>query len=102
MVLDLPEYLLRDLECPVEGSAQDPWRGDRRIQHLDGIAVDAGLHRAKVPLSAAGSGRRIAADVPDRLAAAGRSRLRDPGRSGAAGESRGIAPRLGARSAGLV
>ena len=59
---------------------------------LAGIAAHAGLCRAKAPVPGAGPDRRLAADLPDRVAAAGRSRLRDPRRPGDAGEGRGVAP----------
>ncbi len=71
-------------------------------RHLEGIACHGVLRRAKAALSAAGADRRLAADVPDRLAAARRSRLYHSRRSGHAGERRGAAPRHGARSADLV
>ena len=71
-------------------------------ERLDGIIADAGICRPQAPLSGAGSGRRIAADLPDRFAAAGRSRLCDPRRSGDPGQGGGAAPRHGARSADLV
>src|SRR4029077_13849398 len=92
----------RHLDVETEGVAQDLSWGDRRIRRLAGIILHARLRRPKAPLPNPGSDCRIAVDIPDRLAAAGRSRLRDPGRSGDAGESRGIAPRHGARSADLV
>ena len=67
-------------------------RSDRRIRRLAGITVHAGLCRAQAPVSGAGAACGIAADIPDRVAAAGRSRLHDPRRPGDAGEGGGAAP----------
>ncbi len=102
LVLDLPEHLLRDLEREGEGPAQDVQRGDRRIARLEGIAAHGVLRRTPAPLSGAGADCGFAADVLDRVAAAGRSRLHDPRRPGDAGERRGAAARHGIGSADLV
>ena len=102
LVLDLPEHLLRDLEREGERPAQDVQRGDRRIARLEGIAAHGVLRRAPAPVSGAGADCGFAADVLDRVAAAGRSRLRHPRRPGDAGERRGVAPRHGVGPADLV
>ena len=83
-------YALSTLEA--QRPAEDVWRGDRRLRCLDGITVHAGLCRAKAPLSGAGAACGIVADIPDRVAAAGRSRLHHPRRPGDAGEGGGAAP----------
>ena len=75
-----------------EGRAEALWRRHRRIQCLAGIACACSGFVARrllylLPVLVA----VIAADIPDRLAAAGRSRLCDPGRPGDAGEGRGAA-----------
>src|SRR4029078_8921563 len=81
LVLDVPEYLLRDRKRQAEGLAEDVQRGDRRIQRMGGIAGYARILCSAALVSRAGSDRGLAADIPDCLAASRRSRLRDPRRS---------------------
>ncbi|GCC47500.1 hypothetical protein chiPu_0031611, partial [Chiloscyllium punctatum] len=82
LVLDLPEYLLRDIEREGEGRAKDVQRGARRLLRLEGIAFHAVVRRAQAPVPGTGADRGLGADLRDRLAAARRSRLRDTWRPG--------------------